>query len=56
MNRRGVLKLLALSGALLATFVRKALAQAAAGNTLALPGASAEQAQSVGLPSDWRFV
>ncbi len=56
MNRRGVLKLLALSGALLPAFARKGLAQASSSNTFTLPGASAEQAQSLGLPSDWRFV
>lgn len=51
MNRRSVLKLLALSGALLSSFTRRGLAQSAS-----LPGAGAEQAQSLGLPSDWRFV
>ncbi len=56
MNRRGVLKLLALSGALLPALTRRGWAQTAGGSTLSLPGASAEQAQGLGLPSDWRFV
>jgi len=56
MNRRGVLKLLALSGALLPALTRRGWAQTAGGSTLSLPGASAEQAQRLGLPSDWRFV
>jgi hypothetical protein len=61
MDRRGVLRLLAVSGVFLSSLTRKALAQATADapslpDPASLPGASAEEAQSLGLPSDWRFV
>jgi hypothetical protein len=57
MDRRSVLRLLGLSWLILSSLTRKSLAQDAAGTeTPTLPGASAEQAQSLGLPSDWRFV
>ncbi len=48
--------MLAVSGVLLSSFMRKALGQSGAGVPLSLPGASGEEAQSLGLPSDWRFV
>jgi hypothetical protein len=56
MDRRSVLKLLALGGVLLPASLRNAFAQAEAGAPVDLPGASTEAAQSLGLPSDWRFV
>jgi len=56
MDRRSVLKLLAVAGVLLPSLVRKALAQSELAEPPALPGASAEEAQSLGLPADWRFV
>jgi len=56
MDRRSVLRMLALSSVLLSSFARKAIGQAEPDQPLALPGASAEEAQSLGLPSDWRFV
>jgi hypothetical protein len=55
MDRRDVLRLLAVSGVLLSSLSRKALGQSTAEDA-SLPGASAEEAQSLGLPSDWRFV
>lgn len=55
MDRRGVLRMLAVSGVLLSSLTRKALGQADTEDA-SLPGASAEEAQSLGLPSDWRFV
>jgi hypothetical protein len=51
-----MLGMLAVSGVLLSSFVRKALGQPASDALVALPGASGEHAQSLGLPSDWRFV
>ncbi len=54
MDRRSALKMLALSGVLLSSLMRKALGQDA--DAPSLPGASGEEAQSLGLPSDWRFV
>ncbi len=56
MDRRSVLRMLAVSGVLLSSLTRKALGQADAAEDASLPGASAEEAQSLGLPSDWRFV
>jgi hypothetical protein len=56
MDRRSVLGMLAVSGVLLSSFMRKALGQSEPDAPLSLPGASGEQAQSLGLPSDWRFV
>ena len=56
MDRRSVLGMLAVSGVLLSSSMRKALGQSGADAPLALPGASGEEAQSLGLPSDWRFV
>jgi hypothetical protein len=56
MHRRSVLRMLAVSGVVLSSLTRKALGQAVAAEDASLPGASAEQAQSLGLPSDWRFV
>ena len=55
-DRRSVLGMLAVSGVLLSSFMRKALGQSEPDAPLSLPGASGEQAQSLGLPSDWRFV
>ena len=48
--------MLAVSGVLLSSLTRKALGQADAAADASLPGAAAEEAQSLGLPSDWRFV
>jgi hypothetical protein len=48
--------MLAVSGVLLSSFMRKALGQTEADAPVSLPGASGEAAQSLGLPSDWRFV
>ena len=56
MDRRSVLRMLAVSGVLLSSLTRKALGQADAAEDASLPGATAEEAQSLGLPSDWRFV
>ena len=56
MDRRGVLKLLAASGVLLSSLARKAVGQAVPDESPSLPGGSAEEAHSLGLPSDWRFV
>src|SRR5580765_4816683 len=56
MDRRSVLRMLAVSGVLLSSLTRKALGQADAAADASLPGASAEAAQSLGLPSDWRFI
>jgi hypothetical protein len=56
MDRRSVLRMLAVSGVLLSSLTRKALGQADAAGDASLPGASAEEAQSLGLPSDWRFI
>lgn len=57
MDRRSVLKLLAVAGVLLPSFLKKALAQSEpVAPATSLPGATAEEAQSLGLPSDWRFV
>ena len=56
MDRRSVLRMLAASGVLLSLLTRKALGQADAAEDASLPGATAEEAQSLGLPSDWRFV
>lgn len=56
MDRRGVLRMLAVSGVLLSSFARKALGQIAPDEPVSLPGATAEKAQSLGLPSGWRFV
>jgi hypothetical protein len=56
MDRRGVLRMLAVSGIFLSSLARKALSQADPDVPAALPGASAEETQSLGLPSDWRFV
>jgi hypothetical protein len=56
MDRRSVLRMLAVSGVLLSSLARKALGQADAAGDASLPGASAEEAQSLGLPSDWRFI
>ena len=56
MDRRSVLGMLAVSGVLLSSFMRKALGQSDADAPVSLPGASGEAAQSLGLPSDWRFV
>ena len=56
MDRRSVLRMLAVSGVLLSSLTRKSLAQADAAGDASLPGASAEEAQSLGLPSDWRFI
>lgn len=50
MDRRSVLKLLAFAGAALHSFVHKARAG------VTLSGAGAEEAQRLGLPSDFRFV
>jgi hypothetical protein len=47
--------MLAVSGVLLSSLTRKALGADAAADA-SLPGASAEAAQSLGLPSDWRFI
>ena len=55
MDRRSVLRMLAVSGVLLSSLTRKALGADAAADA-SLPGASAEEAQSLGLPSDWRFI
>jgi hypothetical protein len=55
MDRRSVLRMLAVSGVLLSSLTRKALGADAAADA-SLPGASAEAAQSLGLPSDWRFI
>jgi hypothetical protein len=55
MNRRSVLRMLAVSGVLLSSLTRKALGADAAADA-SLPGASAEAAQRLGLPSDWRFI
>ncbi len=56
MDRRSVLRMLAVSGVLLSSLTRKALGQADVAGDASLPGASAEEAQSLGLPSDWRFI
>ena len=56
MDRRSVLRMLAVSGALLSSLARRAIGQADAAGDASLPGASAEEAQSLGLPSDWRFI
>jgi hypothetical protein len=56
MDRRSVLRMLAVSGVLLSSLTRKALGQADTAGDASLPGASAEEAQSLGLPSDWRFI
>src|SRR3990170_2783719 len=56
MDRRSVLRMLALSGVLLSSLARKALGQADPDEAVSLPGATAEEAQRLGLPSDWRFV
>ena len=56
MDRRSVLRMLAVSGVLLSSLARKALGQADAAGDASLPGAAAEEAQSLGLPSDWRFI
>lgn len=48
--------MLAVSSVFLSSFMRKALGQSAPDAPLSLPGASSEEAQSLGLPSDWRFV
>ncbi len=56
MDRRSVLRMLAVSGVLLSSLTRRALGQADAAQDASLPGASAEEAQRLGLPSDWRFV
>src|SRR4029078_306144 len=55
MDRRSVLRMLAVSGGPLSSLTRKALGADAAADA-SLPGASAEAAQSLGLPSDWRFI
>ncbi len=55
-DRRSVLGMLAVSSVFLSSFMRKALGQSAPDAPLSLPGASSEEAQSLGLPSDWRFV
>jgi len=56
MDRRSVLRMLAVSGVLLSSLTRKALGQADPDEAVSLPGATAEEAQRLGLPSDWRFV
>ena len=56
MDRRSVLRMLAVSGVLLSSLTRKSLGQADAAGDASLPGATAEEAQSLGLPSDWRFI
>ena len=56
MDRRSVLGMLAVSSVFLSSFMRKALGQSGPDVPLSLPGASGEEAQSLGLPSDWRFV
>src|SRR4029079_8350788 len=56
MDRRSVLRMLAVSGVLLSSLARKALGQADAAGGASSPGAWAEKAQSLGLPSDWRFI
>jgi hypothetical protein len=58
MDRRNVLGMLAVSGAVLSSLVRKAFAaaDAAPGALPSPPLIPAEQASSLGLPSDWRFV
>ncbi len=56
MDRRSVLGMLAVSSVFLSSFMRKALGQPGPDVPLSLPGASSEEAQSLGLPSDWRFV
>ena len=48
--------MLAVSGVLLSSFVRKALGQTEPDAPVSLPGAAEEAAQRLGLPSDWRFV
>jgi hypothetical protein len=48
--------MLAVSGVLVSSYMRKALGQADADAPVSLPGAAGEEAQSLGLPSDWRFV
>ena len=58
MDRRHVLRLLALSGVLLSSLARKALSQASMpqGDPLATPPGVAPQLNARGLPADWRFV
>jgi hypothetical protein len=57
MDRRSLLRMLALSGVLLSSLTRKSFAEdTAPEDSPDLPGATAEEAQSLGLPSDWRFV
>ena len=56
MDRRSVLRMLGVFGVLLSSLTRKALGQTSAAEDASLPGATAEEAQSLGLPSDWRFV
>ena len=57
MDRRNVLKMLGVSGALLSSLVRKALGAAPdAAAQPATPDQVLEQAARRGLPSDWRFV
>ena len=57
MDRRSLLRMLALSGVLLSSLTRRSLGQnLAPEDSPDLPGATAEEAQSLGLPSDWRFV
>ncbi len=57
MDRRSVLGMLAMSGVLLSSLVRKALGEAAvAPGEVAPPSLAAEKAEKLGLPSDWGFV
>jgi len=56
MDRRSVLKLLALAGAFFPPLIRKGLCAAEAEAAISLPGAGAEEAQRLGLPADFRFV
>ncbi len=58
MDRRSVLGMLALSGVLLSSLVRKALGEdaAAPGALPSGPAAPANAGRHLGLPSDWTFV
>jgi len=58
MDRRNVLGLLAVSGVFLSSLVRKVYAEAdpAPGALPSAPLDPAQSAETIGLPSDWRFV
>ncbi len=58
MDRRGVLRILAVGGIVLVSLGRKALGQVAPAlnNNTTRTGGAALRAQDFGLPSDWRFV